>query len=79
MGMISGNEEDEVQIKQENVTKILDEINANYEYKEINLSKMSQIAELFAGILDYSTKHPIGEEEEDIDKDGNQGKSCILF
>ena len=79
LGMISGNEEDEVQIKQENVTKILDEINANYEYKEINLSKMSQIAEIFAGILEYSTHHPIGEEEEDIDKDGNQGKSCILF
>ena len=79
LGMISGNEEDEVQIKQENVTKILDEIQANYEYKEIKLSQMNEIAEIFAGILKYSTRHPIGEEEENIDKDGNQARSCIIF
>ena len=40
LGMISGNEEEEVQINKEDVTKILDEISTNYEYKEINISKM---------------------------------------
>ena len=79
LGMISGNEEEEVQITKEDVTKIIDEITSNYEYKEINMSKMKEIADIFLEILDYSTKHSIAEEEEEIDREGAQAKSCILF
>ena len=79
LGMISGNEEEEVQITKEDVTKIIDEITSNYEYKEINMSKMKEIADIFLEILDYSTKHTIAEEEEEIDREGAQAKSCILF
>ena len=79
LGMISGNEEEEVQISKEDVTKIIDEISSNYEYKEINMSKMKEIADIFLEILDYSTKHSIAEEEEEIDREGAQAKSCILF
>ena len=79
LGMISGNEEEEVQITKEDVTKIIDEISSNYEYKEINMSKMKEIADIFLEILDYSTKHSIAEEEEEIDREGAQANSCILF
>ena len=79
LGMISGNEEEEVQINKEDVTKILDEISTNYEYKEINISKMREIADIFLEILDYSSKHSIAEEEEDVDREGDQARSCILF
>ena len=79
LGMISGNEEEEVQITKEDVTKIIDEITSNYEYKEINMSKMKEIADIFLEILDYSTKHSIAEEEEEIDREGDQARSCILF
>ena len=79
LGMISGNEEEEVQITKEDVTKIIDEITSNYEYKEINMSKMKEIADIFLEILDYSTKHSIAEEEEEIDREGAQANSCILF
>ena len=79
LGMISGNEEEEVQITKEDVTKIIDEISSNYEYKEINMSKMKEIADIFLEILVYSTKHSIAEEEEEIDREGAQANSCILF
>ena len=79
LGMISGNEEEEVQINKEDVTKILDEISTNYEYKEINISKMREIADIFLEILDYSSKHSIAEEEENVDREGDQARSCILF
>ena len=79
LGVISGNEEEEVQITKDDVTKILDEISANYEYKEINISKMKEIAEIFLEILDYSSKHSIAEEEEDIDKEEGQARSCNIL
>ena len=78
LGMISGNEEEEVQVAKLDITKILDALNAKYEYKEINLSKMKQIADILLEVFDYCTKHSIDEEEE-FDKDGNQAKSCIIF
>ena len=79
LGMISGNEEEEVQVAKLDITKILDALNAKYEYKEINLSKMKQIADILLEVFDYCTKHSIDEEEEEFDKDGNQAKSCIIF
>ena len=78
LGIISGNEEEEVQISKEDVTRIIDEISTNYEYKEINISKMREIADIFLEILDYSSKHSIAEEE-DIDREGDQAKSCNIL
>ena len=46
LGMISGNEEEEIQIEQSEITKILSEFKAPYEYREINLSKMKQISDI---------------------------------
>ena len=57
-----GNSEDEVHIAKEDVTEIFDEINLNYEYKEINISKMREITDIFLEILAYSSKHSIAEE-----------------
>ena len=78
LGMISGNEEEQVQIEKGDITQILDEIKANYEYKEINMSKMKEIADIMLDIFDYSSKHPINEEEE-IEQKDNQANSCALF
>ena len=78
LGMISGNEEEEVQVAKLDITKILDALNAKYEYKEINLSKMKQIADILLEVFDYCTKHSIDEDEE-IDKEGDQGRSCMIF
>ena len=78
LGMISGNEEEEIQIEQSEITKILGEFKAPYEYKEINLSKMKQISDILLEIFDYCTQHSIDEDEE-IDKEGDQGRSCMIF
>ena len=78
LGMISGNEEEEVQVAKLDITKILDALNAKYEYKEINLSKMKQISDILLEIFDYCTQHSIDEDEE-IDKEGDQGRSCMIF
>ena len=78
LGMISGNEEEEIQIEQSEITKILSEFKAPYEYREINLSKMKQISDILLEIFDYCSQHSIDEDEE-MDKEGDQGKSCMLF
>ena len=76
--MISGNEDDEAKFTKLDVTQILDEFKAHYEYKEINISKIKEIADIMMGIFEYSTQHPIDEEEGD-DKDTDPAKSFILF
>ena len=78
LGMISGNEEEEIQIEQSEITKILSEFKAPYEYREINLSKMKQISDILLEIFDYCSQHSIDEDEE-IDKEGDQGRSCMIF
>ena len=78
LGMISGNEDEEVKFTKEDVTQILDEFNAKYEYKEINLSKIKELCDIMIGIFEYSSQHPIDEDEE-IDKEADPAKSCILF
>ena len=78
LGMISGNEEEEIQIEQSEITKILSEFKAPYEYREINLSKMKQISDILLEIFDYCTQHSIDEDEE-MDKEGDQGRSCMIF
>ena len=78
LGMLSGNEEEERQIEAKEITDIMDNIKAKYEYKEINISKMKEISDILMDIIDYSSKHAINEEEE-IEKDGDNAKSCLLF
>ena len=78
LGTISGNEEEEIQIEQSEITKILSEFKAPYEYREINLSKMKQISDILLEIFDYCSQHSIDEDEE-IDKEGDQGRSCMIF
>lgn len=79
LGMISGNEEDEIKINKSNITKILDNLKVKYEYNEINLSKIKEISDILMDILDYSSKHSIHEDEDEIDKEDGQARSCILF
>ena len=78
LGMVSGNEDEVVKFTKADVTQILDEFQAKYEYKEINLSKIKEISDIMEGIFEYSSHHPIDEEEE-IDKEADQARSCILF
>ena len=78
LGMVSGNEDEEIKFTKDDVTQILDEFKARYEYKEINLSKIKEISDIMEGIFEYSSHHPIDEEEE-IDKEDGQARSCILF
>ena len=78
LGMVSGNEDEVVKFTKADVTQILDEFQAKYEYKEINLSKIKEISDIMEGIFEYSSHHPIDEEEE-MDKEDNPARSCILF
>ena len=78
LGMVSGNEDEVVKFTKADVTQILDEFQAKYEYKEINLSKIKEISDIMEGIFEYSSHHPIDDEEE-IDKEDGQARSCILF
>ena len=78
LGMVSGNEDEVVKFTKADVTQILDEFQAKYEYKEINLSKIKEISDIMEGIFEYSSHHPIDEEEE-IDKEADPARSCILF
>ena len=78
LGMVSGNEDEVVKFTKADVTQILDEFQAKYEYKEINLSKIKEISDIMEGIFEYSSHHPIDEEEE-MDKEENPARSCILF
>ena len=43
LGMISGNEGESRQINKSDITKVLDQVQANYEYKEFNLSKVKEV------------------------------------
>jgi hypothetical protein len=78
LGMVSGNEDEEIKFTKDDVTQILDEFKARYEYKEINLSKIKEISDIMIGIFDYSSQHPIDEDEE-IEKGDDPARSCILF
>ena len=76
-GMISGKEEETKHINKGDITKTLDAGQVNYEYKEINLSQIKEVAETIMDVLVYSSKHSISGEENE--KDGDQGKSCEIF
>jgi hypothetical protein len=76
--MISGNEGESRQINKSDITKVLDQVQANYEYKEFNLSKVKEVCDTIMEVLDYSSKHSINGESE-IDKEGGKANSCVIF
>ena len=78
LGMITGNEGESRQINKSDITKVLDQVQANYEYKEFNLSKVKEVCDTIMEVLDYSSKHSINGESE-IDKEGGKANSCVIF
>ena len=78
LGMVSGSEEGTQYITKNDITKILDSAQVNYEYKEINLSNAKQVSDIIMSVLVYSSKHSISGDKEN-DKDGGQAGSCIIY
>ena len=78
LGMVSGNDEETKHITKGDITKILDNAQVAYEYKEINLSKAKEVSDTIMDILVYSSKHSISGEEAK-DKEGGQAGSCEIF
>ena len=66
---------DNIVLTMEELTGMLEDNHLQYEYKQINLEKKSEVEKIFLEILDYSTKHPIKE----FVKNTNDAKSCSIF
>ena len=77
-GMLSGSQEEIRCVNKADITKELDQIQVNYEYKEINLSNAKEVAEAIMEVIDYSSKHSINGDSK-IDREAAQGKSCAIF
>ena len=78
LGMVSGKDEETKHITKGDITKVLDNSQVAYEYKEINLSKTKEVSDTIMDILVYSSKHSISGEETK-DKEGGQAGSCEIF
>ena len=78
LGMLSGNQDEVRCINKSEITKIMDQIQVNYEYKEINLSKTKEVSDTIMEVIDYSSKHSINSDLRD-EREAAQGKSCVLF
>ena len=78
LGMLSGNQDEVRCINKTEITKIMDQIQVNYEYKEINLSKTKEVSDTIMEVIDYSSKHSINSDLRD-EREAAQGKSCVLF
>ena len=66
---------DNIVLTMEELTGMLEDNHLQYEYKQINLEKKSEVEKIFLEILDYSTKHPIKE----FVKSSNDAKSCSIY
>jgi hypothetical protein len=78
LGMLSGSQEEIRCVNKADITKELDQIQVNYEYKEINLSNAKEVADAIMEVIDYSSKHSINGDSK-IDREAAQGKSCAIF
>ena len=78
LGMLSGSQEEIRCVNKADITKELDQIQVNYEYKEINLSNAKEVADAIMEVIDYSSKHSINGDSK-IDREAAQGKSCSIF
>ena len=78
LGMLSGSQEEIRCVNKADITKELDQIQVNYEYKEINLSNAKEVADAIMEVIDYSSKHSINSDLRD-EREAAQGKSCVLF
>ena len=76
--MLSGSQEEIRCVNKADITKELDQIQVNYEYKEINLSNAKEVADAIMEVIDYSSKHSINGDSK-IDREAAQGKSCAIF
>ena len=76
LGMVD--KEQKKQINKGDITKVMDEAQVTYEYKEIDLSKEKEVSDIITDILIYSTKHPISGDIA-LDKEGGKDGSCEIF
>ena len=76
LGMI--NQDETKEINKEDITKVMDEAQVTYEYKEIDLSKKKEVSDIITDILIYSTKHPISGENVP-EKEGGKDGSYEIF
>ena len=78
LGFISGIENNVKYVNKSDITKILDQDQANYEYKEINLKNLKEVSDAIMDVLEYSSKHSINGFIRE-DRDSGQAKSCEIF
>ena len=82
-GMINTNKDEEntsneKYINKDDITKLLENTDIIYEYKELDLSKTKDIYDEIINILVYSSKHSISSDTiEETEKD--QSGSCKIF
>ena len=79
LGIVSGKEDKTKNITKEDITKNLDSQQVNYEYKEIDLTKLKELSDTLMEVLVYSSKHSISGNNDQDDKDGGQANSCEIF
>ena len=79
LGIVSGKEDNTKNITKEDITKNLDSQQVNYEYKEIDLTKLKELSDTLMEVLVYSSKHSISGNNDQDDKDGGQANSCEIF
>lgn len=80
IGVIKGiNEDTEINIEKDDVIKVMDDTQFNYEYKEINLEETEEVIKTIQDILIYCYKHSIYEDKEDNSREDEKGKSCNIF
>ena len=79
IGIVSGKEDKTKNITKEDITKNLDSEQVNYEYKEIDLSKVKELSDTLMEVLVYCSKHSITGNYNQGDKDGDQANSCEIF
>ncbi len=83
LGMISGKEGENKYLTQEDIIKNINNDQNNtieYEYKEINISEISEFSNVLMDILIYSSNNPKGSNKNRYeDKRSGQDKSCEIF
>ena len=66
-------------LKKEDIEKCLENIQAPYDYGEINLNDSKDICNSLEKVLNYSYTHPLSGEDMNYDKEDKQAGSCCIF
>ena len=77
-GMVSKTD-GEKYINKEDIEKILDESQVNYQYREINVQEKQEICKSFKEVFYYSMNHPLSGQIIMNDKEEEAGTSCNIF